>query len=240
MEKCKFLLGLLGLVYLSSIGFELIDNNLYSNYSEALILPLVTIMYFIKIKQRSLFLVLFLVLYSISDLFVLVSKYIPYEVDYYGGNGLYILAYLFLLVKILKTINFKEILKNYNIHLLVLLLLSVYIVYVLQIIIQPYLLSTNEYLVELIYNIILLLLLSASLLNYFYRDNVKSLYLFLAVLTIVFAEVIWIAYSYISQRNILNILSTTLHIISYYFIFQQAKLVDEKKLEVEIAYETNC
>ena len=45
-----------------------------------------------------------------------------------------------------------------------------------------------DYYFELVYNIITLSLLSIALLNYFYRDNQKSLYLFLGVLCLVFSE----------------------------------------------------
>ena len=237
MEKSKVLVFFLGLLYLASIIFELSNYDILSNYCEALILPIITIIYFLKIKKRTIYITLFFVLYSISDLFIFISEFIPYGVDYFLGNGLYILAYLALLMKILKSINPLEVFKHYKIHILVLLLLSVYIVYVLQVIVEPFVYSTQEYVFELIYNIVLLFLLSISLLNYFYRDNVKSLYLFLAVLSIVFAEVIWIAYVYISERYILNIISTTLYIISYYFICQQAKLLDEDRLEIKLAYE---
>jgi len=150
-------------------------------------------------------------------------------INYYLGNSLYIIAYTFLILEICKSISFFHILRNYKIHLLVLTILNVYIVYVLQVIVNPYITKTNEYYVELIYNIIMLCVLSASLINYFYKDNLKAMYLFLAALCIVFGEVIWVAYAYISARNLLNVISTTLYVTSFYFFFKQSRLRQEVK-----------
>ena len=85
-------------------------------------------------------------------------------------------------------------------HLIVLLVLNVYVIYVLLKIETPHLVS-YENVVEFIYNVITLLLLSVSLLNYFYKDNKKSLILFFGSLCIVFSEVIQIAYFYITDKG---------------------------------------
>ena len=87
---------------------------------------------------------------------------------------------------------------------------------------------TNEYFVEIIYNISMLLLLSASLLNYFYKDNKKSLFMFLGSLSIVFSEVIGVAYMYVAEQNLLNFISTTLTILAFYFFCKQTKLSNEE------------
>ena len=141
-----------------------------------------------------------------------------------------VLAYVFLFVKISKSICIIHILKNFKIHIFVLAALNLYLIYVLQIIVEP----NKEiaiYYFELIYNIVTLLLLSAALLNYFYRDNQKSLYLFLGVLCLVFSEVIDIAFIYVAQRDILNILSTSLSLAAFYFLYQQSKLLNDSREE---------
>ncbi|WP_246067739.1 hypothetical protein [Changchengzhania lutea] len=153
----------------------------------------------------------------------LIVDYVPHKVDYFIGNSLYILAYLFLLIEIAKSMSLTHVIRNFKIHILVLVALNVYIVYVMQVIVNPHV-QTSEYYVELLYNTVMLLLLSIALLNYIYRDNKKSLYLFLGSLSIVFSEVISVAYIYVSDKSLLNFLSITLAVIAFYFFFQQSKM----------------
>jgi hypothetical protein len=113
-------------------------------------------------------------------------------------------------------------------HIVILSALNIYIVYVLLKIVNPYLGFSMEFVVELLYDIVMLLILSASLLNYFYKDNQKSLLLFVGSLCIVFSEVIIIAYMYISEKNLLIFSSSILSILAFYFFYFQSTLEDEK------------
>jgi hypothetical protein len=144
------------------------------------------------------------------------------------------MAYTCLILEICKSVCLFHVLRNYKIHILVLTVLNIYIVYVLQVIINSVIAETSEYYVELTYNIVMFLLLSMALINYFYRDNLKSLYLFLGSLCLVFGEVIWVAYTYISERNLLNVLSTTLFVIAIYFFYKQSLLIHEDREEAHM------
>lgn len=228
MNKSKIMVGTILLVYLAFIVSQFTNHRHLATVFDALILPLITISYFLGDHKKKLFFIVFLVAYSISDLMVLIVKFIPYTVYYYLGNSLYILAYLSLLMKILKSLSFFEIIKNFKLHLVVLIALNIYIAYVLQVIVNPYVSMTNEYFVEIVYNISMLLLLSSSLLNYFYRDDKKSLFMFLGSLSIVFSEVIGVAYMYVAQQNLLNFLSTTLTVLAFYFFCKQTKFKHEE------------
>lgn len=235
MLKSKILEGLVILIYILFVLFQFTGHDDWAYYCSSLILPVITITYFIKVKNRSLFFTLFLVLFSVSDLLVFVEDFSIFKkIDYYLGNVLYILAYTCLLIEICKSINFKNLFKHYIIHSVVLSVLSIYIVYFLQSIVKPFVSVNDEYYVELIYNIVLLLLLSTALLSYFCKDNVKSLYLFLGVLSVVFAEVMWVAYNYVAERNLLNLLSTTLYLVGFYFFYKQSKLLDVTQEELRI------
>ena len=124
-------------------------------------------------------------------------------------------------------------LRNFKIHLIVLTALNIYLIYVLQLIVESELEYKYEYHMELVYNVVMLLLLSIALLTYFYRDNKKSLYLFIGALFIVFSEVLDVAYNYIDQRSLLNILGTTLALCAFYFFYQQALLKHAVKTDNE-------
>ena len=227
MDKSKVLVFITLLLYLLSVVFQFNGEDVVANSLKSAILPTITLLYFLTIKRKALFFTFFLVLFSTSELLVLIENYLPHVINYYLGNSLYILAYTSLIIEIIKSISFSHILKYHKIHLIILTCLNIYIVYVLQVIVNPYVEKTNEYYVELVYNIIMLSLLSFALLNYFHKDNVKSLYLFLAALCIVFGEVMWVAYTYISARDLLNVVSTTLYVVSFYFFFKQSKLRHE-------------
>lgn len=228
MNKSKILAGGVLLIYMAFTVSQFTNHHYLATVFDALILPLITIIYLQSKNKKNLLFVIFVVGYSISDLMVFIVDYIPYDYYYYVGNGLYIVAYVALLVKILKTLSFFQIIKNYKLHLAVLIALNIYIAYVLQVIVNPYVSMTNEYFVEIVYNVVMLLLLSASLLSYFYRDDKKSLFMFLGSLSIVFSEVIGVAYMYVAQQNLLNFLSTTLTVLAFYFFCKQSKLSNEE------------
>ena len=229
MYKYKIFVGLILIVYLLYAIFQFSGNSVIAYNLDSLIIPLITLIYILSSKKKNIFLLLFLLCYSISDLMGLFNSFIPNKIDYYLGNSLYILAYFFLFVKIALSMDWFHVLRNFKIHLIVLTALNVYLVYVLQVIVGPYVGMQGQYFVELVYNTMMLLVLSGALLNYFYRDNKKGLYLFIGSLCIVFSEVIEVAYIYISQKSLLGFLSTTLALGAFYFFYQQSKLFNEEK-----------
>ena len=231
MNKSKILIGLILLLYALFIIFQLIGYGTIADNIRCFIFPTVAVVYFLTVKKKSTFFTLFLVFYSVSDILYLFSDFIGYRTDYFIGNYLYITAYTMLLIKICKSISLVHVLKNLKIHLLVLLLLNIYIVYVLQVIIDQRIAQQgHEYLVEMLYNIVILLLLTTSLLNYFYRDNKKSLYLFVGSLCIVFSEVISVAYLYVAKKELLDFFALSLALLAFYFFYQQSKLENSEEL----------
>jgi predicted membrane protein len=103
---------------------------------------------------------------------------------------------------------------------------------VLSQIVNPYLELGAEYVLEIVYNISMLMILSLGLLNYFYKNNRKAFYILIGALCIVFAEVINIAYMYVSHQNLLNFLTISLGLVGFYFLYAQAKLKYEKQDEI--------
>lgn len=228
MNKLKVMVSLVLLVYLGFVIFQFRSNEFWANTLDAILLPLISIAYFKENKKPNLYFSLFLICYSVSDLMVFIVDFMPYSYYYYFGNGLYIIAYMALLIKIIKSLSFQHIIKNFKLHLIVLTALNIYIAYVLHNIVNPYVGMTNEYFVEIAYNVSMLLVLTASLLNYFYRDDKKSLLIFLGSLSIVFSEVLGVAYMYVDQQNLLNFLVTTLTLLAFYFYFTQSNLKNEE------------
>ena len=202
--------------------------------SRALIVPLFTILYFINIKNKSAYFLIFLISYSISDLLAIVGYKMYLEWEYYIGNSLYIVGYLAFSFEILTSISIKHIMTYFKTHIIVLAMLNIYVNYVL-IQYQADYFSSTEYIMELLYNISTLALVSASLLNYFYRDDKKALILFLGSLSIAVSEVIQITYYYLidtSDSNILSVSYTLFLILGFYFYYMQSKLDYEEVLVI--------
>lgn len=231
----KALIGFIGLAYILFAGFEFFGDTTVALQISVLIIPLITLLYFIAIEKKTLFFSLFLICYSIPELMLFIKDEMVYETYYYICNTLCVLAYLFLLIEIYKSLSIQVIAKRFKLQITVLTFLSFYMGYVLFKIISPYLIVSLEYFLEITYNILILLVLSVSLLNYFYKDNKKSLFLFLGALCIVFSEVINMAYLYISNQNALNFMFVSLFVLAFYFLYQQSKLRDDvdEKLMIE-------
>ncbi|WP_034040287.1 hypothetical protein [Wocania ichthyoenteri] len=230
----KALIGFISLIYILFVGFEFFGDDSVALQISVLIIPLVALLYFISVEKKTLFFSLFLICYSIPELILFIKDEVAYETYYYLCNTLSVLAYVFLLIEIYKSINFKEVLKRFKTQVIVLSFLSLYMGYVLFKIISPFLRISMEYFLEITYNILILLVLSISLLNYFYKDDKKSLFLFLGVLCIVFSEVINVAYLYIANENALNFMLVSLFLLAFYFLYQQSKLEDEVDEELAI------
>ena len=233
MYRSKVLVGFVLMCYFLFAIFEFSGNEMVAYYFNSLIVPLITILYILFIKQKSKLFLMFLICYSLSDILGIVIDRLTYDesqklydFEYYIGNSLYIMAYAFLVLKISKSLSFSHVLKYFKLHLVVLSILNIYLLYVLHAIINPNLVLESDFYLELTYNVVVILLLSMALLNYFYRDNKKSFYLFIGALSIVFSEIIDIAYIYVVQRSFLNFVSTTLALGAFYFFYQQSKLLN--------------
>ncbi|TYA57257.1 hypothetical protein [Formosa maritima] len=213
---------------ISTFILEIVNSNIYE-VLELLIVPLLTITYLIRIKDKSLLFALFLVTYSVSDLINIIDQDRLYEIIYFTCNCLYILSYIFLLLEVLKTINLKTILKRFPAHFIVLLLLNLYIIFVMATIINPIDFETNHLslvrIIEHLYNFVLLSLLSMSFLNYLLHEDTKSLLMFCGCLAITFSELLLIGYYYLSEQMLaLGFVSTLLNICAFILFYYQSTL----------------
>ncbi|WP_242134862.1 hypothetical protein [Aestuariivivens marinum] len=229
MYKPKFFLeSIVPIVYIVFVVFLITGRDSLAYSVSSLLSPAIALLYFTLVKKKTISVSLFLIFFSVSDLMVLFDDHIPYKINYFVGNSLYVLAYTSLLFKFLTKSYVEYSLKNFKIHIIILTVLNVYILYVLQdSIARDRVPTPSEYIMELTYNIVMLILLSLSLLNYFYRDDKKSLLLFIGSLCIVFGEVLGIAYLYMANmanEGVFNFLSTTLYLIAFCFFYWQSKL----------------
>ena len=156
MYKSKVLISFVLIFYLLFAVFEFSGYEIMAYYFNSLIAPLITVLYIVFIERKSKLFLMFLICYSFPDILGLVIRNMPhdeslklYDFQYYLGNALYILAYLLLSIKIIKSLNFKQILKYFKTHVIVLSLLNIYLLFVLHTIINPNLVRASDYYLEL-------------------------------------------------------------------------------------------
>ena len=152
--------------FLGLLVSAMLDSSIFS-ILELLVVPVLTVFYFISRKERSLFFSLFLVSYSISDILHIIDGDNLSETLYFICNTLYVFAFLFLLFEVFKTLNLKILLKKFLVQTIILLVLVIYLFTVLCGIIDPILFETDVLvmvrLLEHSYNLVLLVLRDSSL-----------------------------------------------------------------------------
>ena len=231
MQKRKILLGFIIALAIAYIGFQIFEQQDFAGYVRPIMLPLLVILYCLVNKERSSYFFYFLLLYAIAELSSLFSYYAQssYLVDsllYYGGNILYITAYVFLIIEIFKSMNIKRIFNRFTTYILILVALDIYsIILVTDIAIKSEILyGVYDYLIEIVYNTVIMLLLTITLINYISKHTKKAMNLLIGALCIVFSEVIQVAYFYVSDQNVLSIVYSILLVLAFVFFYIQSNL----------------
>jgi len=227
----KILLGFIIVLAIVFIGLLIFDHQEIADYVRPIILPLVTIYYFLVKKDRTSYFFFFLVFYSIAELSGLFGYYARFsyfigDLLYYGGNSLLITAYVFLILEILKSMNIKRIFNRFTVYILILAAFDIYsIILVTDIAIKSELLNgVFDYLTEIAYNTVIMLLLTITLINYISNHSKKAMNLLLGALCIVFSEVIQVAYFYVSAQNVLIVVYSVLLVLAFSFFYIQSNL----------------
>lgn len=229
MQKTKLILGIVIMLTITFLGLQIFKQSTAASFVRPAIIPLLTLAYLLKFKDISSFFFLFLFSFSLSEI-VGTLGYFAYENEiidnfqYYTGNILYILAYIFLILEIYKHLNFKKLLRQFPIHLLILFVLDIYcIVLVSKIsITSGYMIYNIEFIIEVIYNSAIMLLLTIAVINYLTNDSNKSMSLLFGALCVLFAEVLQVAFYYVEYVPILEIISNMLLIIAFVLFYIQS------------------
>jgi len=238
----RILVVILLVIYCFFVVFVFAGSKQISHNLGFLIVFLIISSYFVLVKKRKVLFSAFFITYGFSEFLGLVANNTFANIENhflqvwfsYTANSFYVLAYIILLIEIVKKLDTVKVFKMFKIHLSVLIILNIWLIYVLQIIVLDESVISPEYFFELFYNSVMLVLLTASLLVYFCRDNKKYLLLFIGVLCVVFSEMFDIAYIYIVKRNLLHFMSTTLTLGAFYLFFIQSQLEDTKEEEITI------
>lgn len=231
MRKIKILLGVILTLVLAFIGFKVFQLDHLAEYLRPFILPLLTIYYYAKHKDKHSYFFYFLLFFSLSELLSVPFFFIDYtkftsDAVYFTGNMLCVTAYMFLIFEVCKSINILKLFKRFTLLIIVLLLLDAYTVILVSDVAGngDYIMSIYEYSMEFIYNSVIMLLLTVALLNYLYRDSNKAMTLLVGSLCIVFSEVIQVAYFYVTEITFLGILYSVLLVVAFMFFYMQTNM----------------
>ncbi len=230
MNKARILISAVIVLAILFIGFRCLQMDTYADIVRPLILPLV-LLHFIMTSVKRGYFFFFLLLYALGDLLG-ITYYIvevSYEVDgllYYMANCFYIASYISLIVYIFRLLDMKQLIKRLSLYIFILFLLDVYcVVLVTNIAFESEILtSLPEYVLEFSYNAVIMALLTVALLNYLSKDSKKALYLFIGSVLIVFSEVIQVAYFYVAEMYILNVIYSLFLALAFLTFIVQFKL----------------
>lgn len=150
---------------------------------------------------------------------------------YFVVNGLNILAYLFLIFQIFSSMNVKEVMSRFFIHIFILLVLDIFCIFIVSDTTERAM-DDSQYILEFIYNAVIMALLSIALINYMYRDDKKSMNMLVGSIFIVFSEILLLAYFYIAQYNEINVISSIFFILAFIFFYIQARLEHEEHIDL--------
>lgn len=214
---------------LQSLGLELEAFGV-----KALTLGLLALLYFIAVKSKHIFFILFLLLFTVAEIYnyftfnLLPKEEETLDIYYLVGNSFFILSYIFLIGRVLTLMDIKKALIRFPFQILLLAMLGVFVTYMITDLSISSLPMDYTYFVELSYNAIIMILVSLSLINYMYKDTKKSMNLLIGCIFIVFSEVIQIAYYYITDYdNTLNVVYSVFLVAAFVFFYLQSRLEDE-------------
>lgn len=228
----RILIGILIALAVLFLGFQIFELEVEASGIRALLLVFLTILYCYTVRERRLYFLMFLIAFTIADILSYIGWKIPpfarNEIDYgyYIANSLYIISYSFLILQMLTSMNFVEVVKKYPFHILVLIILDIFCVVVVTNTAMNKL-SYHEYYMEFLYNSIIMVLLTVALINYIHKEDKKAINLLVGSIFIFFSEVIQLAYFYISEINLLNVICSLFLVLAFLFFYLQSRLVYE-------------
>lgn len=211
------------------LGLQVFNLELHAGAMRALMVLLLTVLYCVNVKPKRLLFFLFLISFALAELVNFSSWFIVIDYSsnpdyfYYLTNGLFILSYIFLIMRVVKDMNVKQVFSKFWIHLIILIVLDVFCVIIVSGTTEK-LLSQQEYAMEFIYNSIIMLLLTVAMINYMSKNTQKSMNLLLGSIFIFFSEVIQLTYFYISTLNILNVMCSLFLVLAFLFFYLQARI----------------
>lgn len=234
MQLRRILKGTLIVVCLLFLGFQVYNLEIQAAAMRLILVLLLTILYCVGVQEKRLFFFLFLVCFTLAEIVNVISWIVKLDSDatleyyYYGGNILYILSYVFLILRILNDTNIHQTLSKFWVHLVILVILDIFCVIIVSGTTEK-LLSRQQNFLEVTYNIVIMVLLTVAMINYISKNTQKSMNLLLGAIFIFFSEVLQLTYFYISDMKVLNVLCSLFLVLAFLFLYLQARISAEEE-----------
>lgn len=218
------------------VYLQIVEQDYYGDLVKTLLFLGLTALFLLDKDCDCLYFKLFLVFYTVGQLLGFSTWFIEIDYEksgdfvYYIANTLYILSYALLIWQILSRLNLKEIVSKYFIAILVLIILDIFCVSIVTATTEG-VLSFYEYTLEFLYNGVIMVLLSVSMINFMHRDDKRSMNMLVASIFIVFSEIIQLAYFYVAQYQELNVISSIFLVLAFVFLYLTAKLENEEPVD---------
>ncbi|WP_146221502.1 hypothetical protein [Winogradskyella epiphytica] len=215
----------LGVLYVGLQGFAYQKEG---TAVSAIMLILLTWLYYKEAEKKNIYFFLFLITFTIAHVVNFITFFTPAipqgDIDYwyFFNNILYIISYSFLMIKVLTRLNPRKIIKELFVPIIILIVLDVFCVIIITDTAEK-LLTTSEYILEFVYNSIVMALLSVGLINYMYRNDNKSMLFLIGSILIVFSEIIQLAYFYILDDSNLGLVYSFLLFVAFLFLYLQSQ-----------------
>lgn len=214
-----------------SACFVVLEGLKYGKEASAIsafMFVLLTVLYCRITDNKNKLFFSFLVIFTVSHIMSCLSWYIyldenSIDYGYYLGNALYMLSYGFLIALVVREMNFKQIVSKFLVTIIILVILNIFCVTLVTDTTKN-VLSLPEYTLEFMYNAIVMILLSVSLINYMHRDDNKAMLFLVGTIFIFFSEMIQLAYYYISYTNDLGTIYSTFLVLAFTFFYLQSQL----------------
>lgn len=222
----KVVLLLLGMSFVLLQGFAF---EVEAAAVSSIMLVLLTVLYCKWTKNKTKYFFWFLVTFAIAHLlgyfalFVIELREGQTDYFYYAANSLYMLAYVFLIIKILGSLQLWKVFQELSIPIFILVVLDIFCVYIVSGTTEN-VLEFYEYSLEFSYNAVIMVLLSVGLINYMYRNDNKSMLFLIGSICIVFSEIIQLAYFYILTSNGLGFIYSFFLVLAFVFFYLQSQL----------------
>jgi len=238
MKTKHLLITSLVILSIAFIGLQLMEYEMLASFVRASILILLVFIYVFKRENINNYFFMFLATFALADLIGLLYWYFilqpetNFDYIYFICNGLYILSYLFLIIKVLKSIDIKDVIIKLPAHIVILLVLDIFCVTIVTDTTKSEF-DIYHYAMEFLYNTVIMSLLTLSVINYIYKVGKKAMNLLVGSLFIVFSETIQLAYYYIlEENNLLNVLCSFFFIIAFLFFYVYSNQEETEELQL--------
>ncbi len=221
------------LILLFSIVFALstlLNFGMSYYVSKLLIIAMFFVLYLFSNKAENFFLGLFLLAITISETSYFINFFYKNTILFHTGSITNTIAYICLFNHVIVDLKLSVLLKKYMLHLIASIAVGVYGFVLLNDMLGYHNNAFKDfiYLMDLSYNIFIVLVFIFSFLNYVYKGNKKALVLFLACLCIVVSEFLWVFSLFSSERTLFNITIMLIKLTGFYCVYNYLMFKSEK------------